>query len=337
MINVPDKKLKRAINFVLGKDRKPDDDITKNEMEFIKELRVDKILGYLRPDEPGRMYIESLSENLDRGVRSLEGLQYAINLETLDLSENRISDLTPLSNLKKLEYLELDRNIVEDLTPLSKVKSLKHLNIYNNENIVDTQPLANLTNLEWMDMHFCNRGKHTVNVKPLSNLVNLEYLSIESNFIEDISFAKNLKKLKSFSCAVNYVTDVTPVERLTDVAYDDADDDLFLNMFNQSKKDTVKIEVDSNGKTVNIDAPKGLEKYIKKYYADVDIPIVDLKKAEKDDFIKAQYNNKTNKIEVIVDPNKNKNSRKTECELFINYDWYCLTIKISIDQKGCIK
>lgn len=39
-------------------------------------------------------------------AESLEGLQYAINLESLDISYNEIRDLSPLKNLKKLTDLK---------------------------------------------------------------------------------------------------------------------------------------------------------------------------------------------------------------------------------------
>lgn len=278
----------------------------------------------------------------DRGIRSLEGLQYAINLEKLDLSENRIKDLTPLQNLKNLKYLELDRNILGDLTPLSNISSLEHLNIYNNENIVDTTPISGLTNLKWIDMHFCNRGKQTVNVEPLSKLVNLEYLSIESNFIEDISFAKNLKKLKSFSCAVNHVTDLSAVEDLSAVAWDDWNDDLFLNMYNQTLKEPVKISVDSKGTVYKMDIPvKGLDKYINKYIKldmpDAQVPGVVFTDAEEDDFISVECNYNTNQIEITVKANESESGRKLQRNLFLDYDMYCLSIKVEVDQEGKTK
>lgn len=39
-------------------------------------------------------------------VESLEGLQHAINLESLDIQYNEIRDLSPLKNLRKLKDLK---------------------------------------------------------------------------------------------------------------------------------------------------------------------------------------------------------------------------------------
>ena len=48
-------------------------------------------------------------------VESLEGLQYAINLESLDIKYNEIRDLSPLKNLKKLK--DLKANVLGGLIP----------------------------------------------------------------------------------------------------------------------------------------------------------------------------------------------------------------------------
>ena len=46
-----------------------------------------------------------VSLNLSQ-VESLEGLQYAINLQSLNIQYNEIRDLSPLKNLKKLTDLK---------------------------------------------------------------------------------------------------------------------------------------------------------------------------------------------------------------------------------------
>ncbi|GGH30786.1 NPCBM/NEW2 domain-containing protein [Paenibacillus segetis] len=48
-----------------------------------------------------------------RRARSLEGLQYAKNLMTLDVIGNEITDFSPLKDLKKLENLLIDPQVVE--------------------------------------------------------------------------------------------------------------------------------------------------------------------------------------------------------------------------------
>ena len=59
----------------------------------------------------------------------------------VDLSDNRISDLTPLSGLKNLADLRLDTNNISNITPLSGLTGLKGLRLYNNK-ISDISPLV---------------------------------------------------------------------------------------------------------------------------------------------------------------------------------------------------
>ena len=50
--------------------------------------------------------LETLNAN-DREIESLSGLEYAVNLSSLSLYNNQISDVSPLASLTKLENLSL--------------------------------------------------------------------------------------------------------------------------------------------------------------------------------------------------------------------------------------
>lgn len=75
---------------------------------------------------------------LDKEIGDLEAMpvfQYASNLENLNLYDNRISNLTPISRLSKLSWLNLGRNQIKDLSPLKSLPHLKKLYIYENPNL----------------------------------------------------------------------------------------------------------------------------------------------------------------------------------------------------------
>ena len=46
------------------------------------------------------------------GIENLEGIEYLSNLKTLDLSNNKTRDLSPLQELKNLEELSINENFV---------------------------------------------------------------------------------------------------------------------------------------------------------------------------------------------------------------------------------
>ena len=87
IVNIPDKYLKEAIKSELNISS---DNITIGDMYNLIELNA---IGY--------------------GISDLEGLQYAKNLETLNLDYNEINDLSKLKELEKLSNLQaMYQNIV---------------------------------------------------------------------------------------------------------------------------------------------------------------------------------------------------------------------------------
>ena len=149
-VDIPDPNLRQIVAETLKLESKP---ITQVDM-----LRLDRL------DAP------------DRGITDITGLQYAHNLEYLELRGNPISDLSPLAGLVKLRRLFVWRCEVSDISPLVNLIELKYLDISENQ-ISDIQPLANLTNLLGLGLHFNN----ITDVSPLKHLVNLEWLNIRYN------------------------------------------------------------------------------------------------------------------------------------------------------------
>ena len=329
IVNIPDEKLRKIINYTLGKNRNANQKITKIEMESIKEINGDEILEYLPMDKWVAFNTPC------RGLKSLEGLQYAINLEKLDLSENGISDLNPLKNLKKLRYVELDRNMIKDLTPLSNLKNLEHLNIYNNEGIVDMKPISNLYKLEWLDLHFCNRGKQKVNVEPLGNLKNLKMVNLESNLVEDISFAKKLKNIEIIGVGANHITDMTPLQNIIHKTYGNGvyvdETKNYVGMLVESLKNPINIKAEYKTNTYKIpDMVKGLDEYIKAY--NITPKVVFLNGQENED-ISLNYNEKKREIEVKVKGNVTEKERTIKTTIILGYEKYTLNIDLNIKQK----
>jgi internalin A len=102
--------------------------------------------------------------------------QTLTKLTSLDLGENEISDIKPLSNLTKLTSLELWGNKISDIKPLSNLTNLTDLYLWENK-ISDIKPLSNLTKLTTLYL----RENKISDIKPLSNLTNLTYLDLAKN------------------------------------------------------------------------------------------------------------------------------------------------------------
>ena len=72
----------------------------------------------------------------------------------LDLSNNQITDISPLAgltNLTNFGLLNLGRNKISDLSPLAGLTNLERLNLSYNQ-ISDLSPLKGLTNLKSLDL-----------------------------------------------------------------------------------------------------------------------------------------------------------------------------------------
>ncbi len=165
------------------------------------------------------------------GVSSLEGLQFATNLESLfgygnqvsdlspiaDLSklrdltldDNRINDITPLSDLKKLEHLSLDYNEIADVTPLSALGALRTLRLRFNP-ITDLSPLWSLTELRSLSVARTN----VPGLAWVSGLAPLDYLNVEQNNVTDLSPLSNLPSLKELDLGFNLIVDLAPLSSL---------------------------------------------------------------------------------------------------------------------------
>ena len=68
------------------------------------------------------------------------------SLETLDLENTKIVDLTPLHGLHNLKYLNIKNTKINDLRPIENLTNLLEINI-ENTNISDLTPLANMSHL----------------------------------------------------------------------------------------------------------------------------------------------------------------------------------------------
>ncbi|GAG49567.1 unnamed protein product, partial [marine sediment metagenome] len=78
-----------------------------NDSPMFEDPRLESAVRSALGIEAGRLTRTNLLQlthltAVDLNISSLVGLEFCLNLEVLDLSENRVSDLEPLSNLSQL-------------------------------------------------------------------------------------------------------------------------------------------------------------------------------------------------------------------------------------------
>ena len=184
---IPDARLRAAIADRLGKAGS--DPITGREMTTL-----------------GHLYAH------DSDIGELTGLEYAINLTTLHLGSNRVSDLAPLAGLKNLTTLYLYDNNASDLTPLAGLTNLAELDLDFN-GISDLTPLAGLTNLK--ELHL--RSNSIADLSPLTGLTSLTRLYLSFNNASDLTPLAGLANLAELDLGVNGISDLAPLAGLTNL------------------------------------------------------------------------------------------------------------------------
>ncbi|MGC5326297.1 leucine-rich repeat domain-containing protein [Brevibacillus sp. SYSU BS000544] len=186
-VDIPDLNLEKLIRKTLGREEGLP--LTKQDMLNLTEI-----------------------EGSRKGIKSLEGLQYAYNLQRIILPINEVSDLTPLQKLQKLESLSLYDNQVTSMKALQNLKNLEDLILEGNK-ISDIAPVKKLKNLKGLNLSR-NNIKDFSSIKGLNKL---ESLHLDENKLTDISFLSGLKKLRYVYLENNQLTDVTVLSKLPEL------------------------------------------------------------------------------------------------------------------------
>lgn len=185
---MPDETLRAAVREELGLPAAAP--LTKDQMQRIVSL-------YLK----------------DKGISDITGLEFATNITELDISQNPITDLRPLSNLTQLTGLHFwhfpGNSTNLDLRPLASLINLE-VTTFEGNGISDITPLAGLKKLR--ELYLTNNRIEEVH--SLAGLINLEILFLEGNGITDISPLSKLKKLRILHLKYNNIQDLSPVSDL---------------------------------------------------------------------------------------------------------------------------
>lgn len=98
-------------------------------------------------------YLEDMEEFelSSSDINDLDGIQFCTHAKSIDLSDNKIFDLSLLAGLRDLEELNLSYNKIGIIDELSNLTNLKSLYLADNP-IDDISPLFSLEKLEYIDL-----------------------------------------------------------------------------------------------------------------------------------------------------------------------------------------
>lgn len=172
----------------------------------------------------------------EAGIRNLAGLEYAVNLETLLLESNALTDIAEIASLRKLQTLNLRDNAITDISPLAALRDvtdidlgintvtdiaplrdlahLSKLNLERNPDLSDILPLRFRTGLRELSLAFTALTQvagdpEGDDLGPLGLLTNLEFLDLAANDLHDLGALAelvNLETLILFDCRIEDIT-----------------------------------------------------------------------------------------------------------------------------------
>ena len=160
-------------------------------------------------------------------ITDLTGLEYATQLQNLELSGNQISDINPVANLTRLHVIKFSRNQIADISPVANLNSLQYLYLSANQ-ITDISPVANLKQLEQLNL----TSNQIRDITPLANVRNLYKLWLSNNRISDVSPIANSRHLIGLDVSRNAIYDISDISALADLV-----NLTWLNLSNNSISD----------------------------------------------------------------------------------------------------
>ena len=209
--------------------------VTFTDINFENAVReaIGRNIGYIYPADLSE--ITSFTARVS-GIVNIKEIVYFTSLEELDLMGNRISDLTPLTSLKKLKKLNISKNFSVmtgdrekglDISPVGTLPLLEELDASNNL-ITDISALASLKALRYLDL----RTNRLNSLEGLEGCISLEYLDISGSFrigadnksagISDLGALSGLTELKTLYASNGLINSLEPIAGLTKLEYLDA-------------------------------------------------------------------------------------------------------------------
>ena len=216
IVDVPDINLKRGLLSVIRASKGNHTPVEKSDAQ-VHTFKKSELAG-IKALSPEICAPHNPQEGTVK-IANLKGIEYCKNIEKLSLVNQRITNISPLTDLVKLEYLDLRNNaegnkVIEDITPLEKLTSLKTLNL-NQSRITNTKPLEKLVNLEHLSLF----GTKITTIDFVKNMPNLKYADLSYSRLKDISALANCKKLKTLKLETNKKDDAQGnFERIEDIS-----------------------------------------------------------------------------------------------------------------------
>lgn len=170
---------------------------------------ISPLLDYFSND-----YIDSIDLS-NTNISDISHLNNLTHLTNVKASGNKISNIYSLGTLN-LKEADLSNNSISNVLPLSSEIGLTKLNLSNN-NVTDLSPLNNLFYLNTLDLSNNNKKPSAggYDISPLGALINLTNLNLSSNNIKNVDSLENLDKMVSLNLSMNGIQDISGIKNMS--------------------------------------------------------------------------------------------------------------------------
>lgn len=145
----------------------------------------------------------------DCSLSTIAGLENAQNLTYLNLGNNTIRNLEPLSSIISLEELYLHHNALTNLSALSTLGDMHTLDVSYNS-LQSIAPIATCLKLARLNVS----NNSLVNLGAVDNLPEISYLDASHNDLNDVSILEDCTTLTELNISNNALTDIASVGSL---------------------------------------------------------------------------------------------------------------------------
>ena len=185
---------------------------------------------------------EVVSVNLtNRKLRDLTPLQGLKSVQWLRLAYTELSDLSPLAGLTDMRNLDLDGTEVSDLSPLTGMADLRRLNI-DHTPVSDLKPLAEMTHLEGF---YCQHTSVS-DLSPLASNTGMLSLNLTGSQVSDISALAGMTELKKLDMRATAVADLSPLAGMTNLRHLDIFDTPVTDLSPLAETTSLGVELGGN-------------------------------------------------------------------------------------------
>ncbi|CAL5977950.1 leucine-rich_repeat domain-containing protein [Hexamita inflata] len=149
--------------------------------------------------------LNRLTVNQCTGV-DLSELKHNVQLQFLDIKQNKFSECRFLRTLVNITNLTLINNNLENIAYLRDMAKLNSLIVHQNS-LNDITGIQHLKKLTLLNLSY----NKIVDISPLESLTNIEELYLNQNQIVSIEALTSFSKLRNLEIFDNYIQDMTPI------------------------------------------------------------------------------------------------------------------------------